>query len=116
MYNNVRDHGRVLNGPNDKRDKSLSASYIMSLHRMLKMCLERAGMEQFIICNLCNNVVLSQSGENEMKVLKPEYIKAHLAETDRRGFLAMMFLELKFYMLSAAEQTAVHEAELSLKT
>ncbi len=51
-----------------------------------------------------------------MKVLKPEYIKAHLAETDRRGFLAMMFLELKFYMLSAAEQTAVHEAELSLKT
>ena len=28
MYNDVRDHGRIRKGPNDKRDSSLSASYI----------------------------------------------------------------------------------------
>ena len=94
MYNNVRDHGRVLKGPNDKRDKSLSASYIHSLHRMLKMCLERAVKEELLIRNPCDNVVLPKVEREEMKILKPEYIKAYLAEAERRGCLPMMFLEL----------------------
>lgn len=94
MYNNVRDHGRVLKGPNDKRDKSLSASYIHSLHRMLKMCLERAVREELLIRNPCDNVVLPKVEREEMKILKPEYIKAYLAEAERRGCLPMMFLEL----------------------
>ena len=58
MYNDVRDHGRIPKGPNDKRDKSLSASYIRSLHRMFHMCMERAVKEQLIIRNPCNDVVL----------------------------------------------------------
>ena len=94
MYNNVRDHGRVLKGPNDKRDKSLSASYIHSLHRMLKMCLDRAVKEELLIRNPCENVVLPKVEREEMKILKPEYIKAYLAEAERRGCLPMMFLEL----------------------
>ena len=94
MYNNVRDHGRVLKEPNDKRDKSLSASYIHSLHRMLKMCLERAVKEELLIRNPCDNVVLPKVEREEMKILKPEYIKAYLAEAERRGCLPMMFLEL----------------------
>ena len=94
MYNNVRDHGRVLKGPNDKRDKSLSASYIHSLHRMLKMCLERAVKEELLIRNPCDNVVLPKVEREEMKILKPENIKAYLAEAERRGCLPMMFLEL----------------------
>ena len=51
MYNNVRDHGRVLKGPNDKRNTSLTASYIKSLHRMFHMALERAVREQLILRN-----------------------------------------------------------------
>ena len=94
MYNNVRDHGRVLKGRNDKRDKSLSASYIHSLHRMLKMCLERAVKEELLIRNPCDNVVLPKVEREEMKILKPENIKAYLAEAERRGCLPMMFLEL----------------------
>ena len=94
MYNNVRDHGRVLKGPNDKRDKSLSASYIHSLHRMLKMCLERAVKEELLIRNPCDTVVLPKVEREEMKILKPENIKAYLAEAERRGCLPMMFLEL----------------------
>lgn len=94
MYNNVRDHGRVLKGPNDKRDKSLSASYIHSLHRMLKMCLERAVKEELLIRNPCDNVVLPKVEREEMKILKPENIKAYLSEAERRGCLPMMFLEL----------------------
>ena len=94
MYNNVRDHGRVLLGPKDKREKTLSASYIHSLHRMLKMCLERAVKDQLLIRNPCDNVVLPKMEKEEMKILKPEHIKAYLAEADRRGCLPMMFLEL----------------------
>lgn len=94
MYNNVRDHGRVLRGENDKRDKSLSASYIGSLHRMLKMCLERAVKEQLIVRNPCDNVVLPKEEKREIKILKPESIGAYLAEADRRGVLPMFYLEL----------------------
>ena len=49
MYNNVRDHGRIKRGPKDKRDSSLSPSYIRSLHRMLHMALQRAVKEQLIL-------------------------------------------------------------------
>ena len=48
MYNDVRDHGRIMKGPNDKRDKSLSASYTKSLYRMFHICLQRAVKERLI--------------------------------------------------------------------
>ena len=67
MYNNVRDHGRMKKGPNDKRDSSLSASYIRSLHRMLHMALERAVKEQLILRNPCNDVILPREEKREMK-------------------------------------------------
>ena len=94
MYNNVRDHGWVPKGPNDKRDKSLTASYIISLHRMLKMCLQRAVTERLILRNPCDNVVLPRNEKQEIKILKPEHMKAYLAEAERRGVLPIFFLEL----------------------
>ena len=94
MYNDVRDHGRIPKGPNDKRDKSLSASYIRSLHRMFHMCLDRAVKEQLIIRNPCNDVVLPKVEKKEIMILKPEHMKDYLAEADRRGVLPIFFLEL----------------------
>lgn len=94
MYNNVKDHGRVSKGPWDKRPKTLTASYIISLHRMFKMCLERAVTEQLILRNPCNNVVLPKNDKKEIKILKPEHIKAYLAEAEKHGVLPMFFLEL----------------------
>ena len=94
MYNNVRDHGRVKKGPNDKRSSSLSASYIRSLHRMLHMALERAVKEQLILRNPCDDVILPREEKREMKTLKPENFKAYLEEAERRGVRPMMFLEL----------------------
>lgn len=94
MYNDIRDHGRVKKGPNDKRDPSLSASYIMSLHRMLHMALERAVKEQLILRNPCDDVILPKVEKKEMKILKPENISAYLAEAEKRGVLPMFFLEL----------------------
>ena len=94
MYNNVRDHGRVKKGPNDKRESSLSASYIKSLHRMFHMCLERAVKEQLIIRNPANDVVLPKVEKKEMKILKPEHIGDYLKEAEKRGVLPMFFLEL----------------------
>ena len=94
MYNNVKDHGRVSKGPWDKRPKTLTASYIISLHRMFKMCLERAVTEQLILRNPCNNVVLPKNDKKEIKILKPEHIKEYLAEAEKHGVLPMFFLEL----------------------
>ena len=94
MYNNVRDHGRVSRGPGDNRPQSLTASYVISLHRMFKMCLERAVTEQLLLRNPCDNVVLPKNDKKEIKILKPEHIKAYLAEAERHGVLPMFFLEL----------------------
>ena len=94
MYNDVRDHGRIPKGPNDKRERSLSASYIRSLHRMFHMCLQRAVKEQLIIRNPCDDVVLPKVEKKEIMILKPEHMKAYLAEADRRGVLPIFFLEL----------------------
>ena len=94
MYNNVRDHGRVSRGPGDKRPQSLTASYVISLHRMFKMCLERAVTEQLLLRNPCDNVVLPKNDKKEIKILKPEHIKAYLAEAEKHGVLPMFFLEL----------------------
>lgn len=95
MYNNVRDHGRVSRGPGDKRPQSLTASYVISLHRMFKMCLERAMTEQLLLRNPCDNVVLPKNDKKEIKILKPEHIKAYLAEAEKHGVLPMFFLELR---------------------
>ncbi len=94
LYNDVRDHGRVKKGPNDRRDPSLSASYIRSLHRMLHMALERAVKERLILRNPCDDVILPKEEKKEMKILKPENISAYLAEAEKRGVLPMFFLEL----------------------
>ena len=94
MYNDVRDHGRVKKGPNDKRSSSLTASYIKSLHRMLHMALERAVKEQLILRNPCDDVILPREEKKEMKILKPENIGAYLAEAEKRDVLPMFFLEL----------------------
>ena len=94
MYNNVKDHGRVSKGPWDKRPKTLTASYIISLHRMFKMCLERAVTEQLILRNPCNNVMLPKNEKKEIKILKPEHIRDYLAEAEKHGVLPLFFLEL----------------------
>lgn len=94
MYNNVRDHGRVKKGPNDKRPASLTASYIQSLHRMFHMCLDRAVREQLITRNPSDDCILPKREKKEMKILKPEQISAFLQEADRRGVLPIFFLEL----------------------
>ena len=59
MYNNVRDHGRV--NPTEKTGKGLSVSYIHSLHRMLKQCLQRAVKEHLIPYNPCEDCILPKA-------------------------------------------------------
>ena len=91
MYNDVRDHGRIMKGPNDKRDKSLSESYTKSLYRMFHMCLQRAVKERLILCNPCDDVVLPKVEKKEITILKPEdmipIIPAHLSRLLLSGFI-----------------------------
>ena len=94
MYNDVRDHGRVKKGPNDKRGSSLTVSYIISLHRMFHMALDRAVKEQLIPRNPSDDVTLPKNEKKEMKILKPDNISIYLEEAERRGVLPMFYLEL----------------------
>lgn len=92
MYNNIRDHGRV--NPTEKTGLGLSVSYIHSLHRMLKQCLQRAVKEHLIPYNPCEDCILPKAEKKEMKTLKMEDVAAFLKEADRRSVLPMFFLEL----------------------
>jgi len=92
MYNNVREHGRVR--ASKTKGTTLSASYIRSLHRMLKQCLQRAVKEHLISYNPCEDCILPKAERVEMKILKPEDVSAFLEEAKRRDVLPMFFLEL----------------------
>ena len=91
LCNDIRFHGRQKKS---SRGEEMSASYVRGLHRMLKMCLQRAVKERLIPFNPAEDVVLPKPEKLEMKTLKSEDLDAFLAEANRRGVLPMFFLEL----------------------
>ena len=92
LYNDMRDHGRIRTGKKSK--PGLSASYVRSLHTMLHGCLERAVKERLIVRNPCDDCIPPKLQKTEMKILPQEDVRTYLAEAERRGVLAMFFLEL----------------------
>ena len=93
MYNDTREHGRIRKEQKD-RNPGLSVTYVRGLHTMLRGCLERAVKERLIPHNPCDDVIVPKAQKQEMKILQPEQIGAYLREAERRGVLAMFFLEL----------------------
>ena len=92
LYNDMRDHGRIRTGKKSK--PGLSSSYVRSLHTMLHGCLERAVKERLIPRNPCDDCIPPKLQKTEMKILPQEDVRTYLAEAERRGVLAMFFLEL----------------------
>ena len=93
LYNDTKDHGRLRKEQKEK-NPGLSANYVRGLHTMLHGCLERAVKERLIPRNPCDDCIPPKAQKQEMKILPQEDIGAYLKEADRRGVLAMFFLEL----------------------
>ena len=93
MYNDVRDHGRIRTAQKDS-NPGMSASYVRGLHMMMHNCLNRAVKERLILRNPTKDCIVPKIEKQEMKILKPEDIGAYLKEADRRGVMAMFYLEL----------------------
>ena len=93
MYNEVRQHGRIRAAQKDS-NPGMSASYVRGLHMMMHNCLNRAVKERLILRNPTEDCIVPKVEKTEMKILKPEDIGAYLKEADRRGVMAMFYLEL----------------------
>ena len=61
---------------------------------MMHNCLNRAVKEHLILRNPTEDCIVPKVEKQEMKILKPEDIGAYLKEADRRGVMAMFYLEL----------------------
>ena len=72
----------------------MSASYVRGLHTMLHGCLERAVKERLILRNPCDDCIPPKLQRQEMHILSLEDVSAYLREAERRGVLAIFFLEL----------------------
>ena len=93
MYNEVRAHGRIRAAQKDS-NPGMSASYVRGLHMMMHNCLNRAVKERLILRNPTEDCIVPKVEKTEMKILKPEDIGAYLKEADRRGVMAIFYLEL----------------------
>ena len=92
LYNDVKANGRIRVSKDG--NTGMSASYVRGLHMMLHNCLGRAVKERLILRNPTEDCIVPKLEKKEMRILHPEDISAYLKEADKRGVLAMFFLEL----------------------
>ena len=93
LYNDTKEHGRIRKEQKDK-DPGLSDTYVRGMHTMLHGCLQRAVKERLIPYNPSDDCIVPKVRKGEMKILPQESIAAYFKEAERRGVLAMFFLEL----------------------
>ena len=95
FYNNLQKSGRVQRDNQvELRDKSLSPRVVRGVHTLLSNCLEQAVAERLILVNPAKGCKLPKLEKKEMQILPQEKIGLYLAEADRRGLLALFYLEL----------------------
>ena len=95
FYNNLQKSGRVQRDNQvELKDKSLSPRVVRGVHTLLSNCLEQAVAERLILVNPAKGCKLPKLEKKEMQILPQEKIGLYLAEADRRGLLALFYLEL----------------------
>ena len=95
FYNALQKSGRIQrNNQVELKDKSLSPRVVRGIHTLLSNCLEQAVAERLILVNPAKGCKLPKLEKKEMQILPQEKIGIYLAEADRRGLLAMFYLEL----------------------
>ena len=95
FYNKLQKSGRVQRDNQvELGDKSLSPRVVRGVHTLLSNCLEQAVAERLILVNPAKGCKLPKLEKKEMQILPQEKIGLYLAEADRRGLLALFYLEL----------------------
>ena len=95
FYNDLQKNGRVQRkGFPEPKDKSLSPRVVRGVHTLLSNCLDQAVAERLILANPAAGCKLPKLEKKEMRVLPQEKIGLYLAEAERRGLLAIFYLEL----------------------
>ena len=92
LYKKLTEHGRVR--PDKQGNYSLSTTTVRSVHLMLHCAFERAVKERLILCNPTEDCIAPKVQKKEMKILRPEDLKAYLTAAEKRDALPMFYLEL----------------------
>ena len=93
LYKDLLENGR-LRKKQRKKHPGLSSSTVRGVHIMLHSALDRAVKERLLIRNPADGCVVPKAQHQEMKTLRPEDLKAYLDAAEKRGALAMFYLEL----------------------
>ena len=93
LYKDLLENGRTREQQR-KRKPGLSGSTVRGVHTMLHSALDRAVKERLLIRNPADGCVVPKVQHQEMKTLRSEDLKAYLDAAERRGALAMFYLEL----------------------
>ena len=93
LYKDLLESGRTREQQRKKKP-GLSGSTVRGVHTMLHSALDRAVKEHLLIRNPADSCVVPKVQHQEMKTLRPEDLKAYLDAAERRGALAMFYLEL----------------------
>lgn len=93
FYKDLLENGRLREAQKEKKT-GLSNSTVRGIHMMLHNALDRAVRERLILRNPTEDCIIPKLEKKEMKILRPENIKAYLAAAERRGVLPMFYLEL----------------------
>ena len=93
LYKDLLENGR-LRKKQRKKHPSLSGSTVRGVHIMLHSALDRAVKEKLLLHNPAEDCVVPKLQRQEMRTLKPEDMRAYLEAAERRGVLALFYLEL----------------------
>ena len=92
MYKDLQENGRLRKSK--KQKNGLSNATVRGIHMMLHNALDRAVKERLILRNPTEDCIIPKIQKQEMKILRPEDMKAYLEAADKRGVLSMFYLEL----------------------
>ena len=93
LYKGLQENGR-LRECQKRKQPGLSSSTVRGIHMMLHNALDRAVKERLILRNPTEDCIIPKLEKQEMKILRPEDMKAYLEAADKRGVLSMFYLEL----------------------
>ena len=93
LYRELQQNGRRRAAQKAKRP-GLSSSTIRGVHTMLHSALDRAVKEKLLLHNPAEDCVVPKLQRQEMRTLRPEDMRAYLEAAERRGVLALFYLEL----------------------
>ncbi len=92
LYQDLLEGGRLRKEQKAKRP-GLSSATVRGIHMMLHNALDRAKKEKLILNNPAEDCIIPKLEKQEMKILKPEDMKAYLTAAEEYHVLPMFYLE-----------------------